>query len=138
MASPVPITALRDTSTFREDGSPGLTGRPIRGVRVVLEWCARALLTPPGSLPWAPGATSFDLAGLENADLTRTQLAQVRGLCDAAVRYGGKPYVVGVRSRVEFVPGSLAYRVGLVLQGAGVHPLMVHISEAGAALVSFA
>lgn len=80
------INDLVDLSTFPNGGGVGFTDRVIRGARVVLEWVARAWLTVPGRLVWDPGTPTVDIAQLENADPTPTELEVWRARLENAAR----------------------------------------------------
>lgn len=136
MADVQRVIDLVDYSTFRDDGQPGVTGRRITGVRVVLEHCARAILTPRGSLSWARDA-GFDIRQLENADLTATQRNAVKALLDAEIR--GVDFVAGVVSRLSFDPTTFAavYRPVVSVASVGAFPLAVSVDKAAGVLVDF-
>lgn len=125
---------LRDTSTFRADGSYGLTGRKIQGPRVVLEKCARSILTPRDSLPWATSETD-DIRELVNGDFSPTELERRRADYIAAML--GVDFVSAVRATLSVVKGLAVLSAGVTVLGAGTFPLAVNIKDAGPALASF-
>jgi len=132
--TPASVFDLRDTSTFRADGSFGLTGRIIQGPRVVLEWCARAILTPRDFLPWADHETE-DIRELVNGDFTPTQLERRRTSYIAAMR--GVDFVSAVKATLSVTNGVAVFSAGISIVGAGFYPLAVNIKDAGPALVNF-
>lgn len=136
MADVQRVADLVDYSTFRDDGQPGVTGRRITGVRVVLEHCARAILMPRGRLPWALDR-GFDLRSLENADLTASQRTAVKSALDLEIR--GVDFVRGVASSLIFDPTTyrVEYRPFVDVALVGRYPLAVSVDKAAGVLVDF-
>lgn len=130
------VADLKDTSTVREDGTIGLTGRPIYGPRVVLEWCIRSILTKRNSMRWATdkGETLYDL---ENGDFTTTELEQKRAAFERAMRE--VDFVVGLTSRLTLDANHKAtFTARVVVADSGVYTLAVSIDKAGAVLAQLA
>lgn len=134
-----PLAELVDTSTFDEQGRPGLTYRRITGARVALEWFVRAVLTPRDGIPWALGI-GIDLASYENAALTTGQLAALRAVCDAQGMKGAI-YATSVQSTMTTEPFEdglrLTYSPRVTLARTGTFPLAVSIDKAGVILAQF-
>lgn len=120
---------LKDTSTLKDDGTFGLTGKPIEGVRVVLEHCARAIRCKRGSMRWAR-AEGEDIGELENGDFSRTELEQRRAAYDRAIQR--VDFVLGVQSTLTIGPDLKArYAAQILIEGVGVVPLAVTVDKAG-------
>lgn len=128
------VSDLVDDSTFDDSGRPGLTTRRIRGAKVVLEWCARAILTPRGVLPWQR-RIGADVRDLENSDLRAAQIEAYRQSLDAEIRR--VDFVLGVQSRLVVREPLVRYEARITIEGEGTYPLAVDISQAGEALVNF-
>ena len=127
------LADCNDVSTFGPDGMPGLQpGRRIRGVRCVLEWVARRLLSRPGALAWDV-TTRVDVADLENADPTARFLAALPAIIEAEARL--VPFVRRASAKVSLSSsGALTVTVGVDVITAGVYPLIVTAANGRVAL----
>jgi hypothetical protein len=116
-----------DYSTFRSDGSYGLTYRRISGARVPLERVARRWLTIPGDLPWDRTA-GVGIHRLLNADLTAARLAVLRNrlASEAAL----VDFVTVARVDCTIVGDSLRADGLIALADGGSHPLLLTATEA--------
>lgn len=128
------VADLADDSTFDSAGRFGLTTRRIRGVAVVLEWCARAILSPRGVLPWQR-QRGADIRDLENSDLRAAQVEAYRQGLDAEIR--NVEFVLGVSSRLTVTEPTARYEAKITVEGEGTYALAVDINKAGEALVKF-
>jgi len=125
---------LVDTSTILDDGTMGLTGRRITGVRVALEWCARAIFTRRGSMRWARGEGAC-LTDLENADFSVVQLGRIKQSFDAQIQK--VDFVAAVSSTLTVTAAGVAtYAAAITIFGAGTYSLAVTVDQAGAALAA--
>lgn len=125
---------LADHSTFDAHGRAALQYRQIKGVRVVLEWCARRLITPRDGIPWALG-TCIDLGGYVGATTQPGFLDRLKAACDAQLAQ--VEYVVGVSSTLKLEDERLEYAPNVRLVNGGTYELAVTIDKAGAALARF-
>ncbi len=128
------VADLVDTSTILDDGTMGMTGRRITGARVVIEQCARSILTRRGSMRWdrGAGATLFDL---ENADFSTEQLGRIKQSFDAQIR--SVDFVAAVSSTLTVsAAGAATYAAQITVYGAGTFSLAVTVDGAGAALAA--
>lgn len=125
-----------DYSTFRADGSYGLTYVRITGARVPLEGVARAWLTEPGSLFWAPNF-GFGLSRLQNA----AHREDVLGLFKSFLVRSAKGIDFVMRADVEiayaYADATLTVAGRITLADFTTHPLLVSASDAAAATVQF-
>ncbi len=127
------LSDCNDVSTFGPDGTPGLQpGKRIRGVRCVLEWVARRLLSRPGALAWDV-TTRLDVADLENADPAPRYLAGLPAIIESEARL--VPFVRRASAKVALDPGGrLTVTVGVDIATAGAYPLIVTASNGRVAL----
>jgi hypothetical protein len=125
----IQIAELRDLSSFNDfDGSYDLTFREISGARVVLEWIARAWLSPQGSIEWAPN-TGRDIRRLENADLPLADLERWRR--DLQAEALKVPFVVQARVTIEVQNETNVVITGSFVLADGLrYPLVVTIDKA--------
>ena len=128
------VADLVDDSTFDAQGRYGLTTRRITGVRVVLEWCARAIISPRGVLPWQR-QKGEDIRDLENSDFRAAQIEARRQGYDAAIRE--VDFVRSVSSRLFVREPLVRYEPRITIEGEGTYPLAVGIDRAGAVIVEF-
>jgi hypothetical protein len=128
------ISDLSDDSTFGDDGFYGLTTRQITGVRVVLEWCARAILSPRGVLVWQR-QKGEDVRDLENSDLRVAEIEARRQGYDAAIRE--VDFVRSVASRLIVREPVVRYEARITVDGEGTFPLAVTLQQAGTAIAEF-
>jgi hypothetical protein len=128
------VFALRDTSSFKPDGTLGLTGRPIVGVRVVLEWCARAIVTKRGRLRWAPN-DGDDIREMERGDYSIASRERKREALNRAIQR--VDFVTGIESTLRILNGDAYFTARVAIINAGVYPLAVSIGEAAQAIVDF-
>jgi len=137
-ASPLALAKLTDYSTIvvvnglhRFD----LTTRQIRGPRVAVEWVARAWVTQPGTLDWAPN-TGVDLTLSENTTVTQLDLNGWRQkLTQAAERVD---YVLACRTALTFdaAARALTARGNLTLVDGRAYPLEVSIGLVSQAILA--
>ena len=123
-----------DYSTFRADGTYGLTYVRITGARVPLEGVARAWLTSPGELPWAP-AFGFNVTRLENASAKQRVLAQYQSFLVKAAK--SVDFVVTADVRVTYQGTTLTIVGAITLSDGSTHPLLVSAAEAAQVVVQF-
>jgi len=117
-----------DYSTFRQDGTYGLTYRRITGARVPMERVARRWLTAPGDLPWDPTG-GFDVAALENGDLKPADFARLAQILATEAK---KVDFVIDAAVVARLPGEQLIIDGqILLADLSLHTLMLTASEAG-------
>lgn len=127
------LSDCNDVSTFGPDGAPGLQpGKRVRGVRCVLEWVARRLLSRAGALAWDV-TTRVDVADLENGDPSPRFLASLPALIESEARL--VPFVRRASAKVALDPaGRLTVTVGVDVASAGVYPLIVTAANGRVAL----
>lgn len=118
-------------STFKHDGTYGLTYTRITGPRVPLERVARRWLTPPKQLFWAPDA-GFDVSRLVNSTHSLTELRQYRGLLIKEAREVDFVYSADVT--LDYNGFTLTINGLIVLADRTTHPLLVTASNASAAV----
>lgn len=126
---PSRVSELTDYSTFRDDGTIGLSfSKRISGVRCVLEWVARRWITGRGEY-LADSTMVTDLTALENADLSNADLSNLPRVLEAQAR------------RVDFVrrtivtysfdgSGQLTINARIDVIGEGEYPLAAMIDQA--------
>jgi len=130
--SEVALADLVDVSTFRPDGTIGMTGAVIRGARVVVEHVARAWFTTPGTLRHAEHV-GFGLERLRNGTATKADIQRYRAWLTAEARAVDFVRDCVVALTTEPV-GTGLYRVKiggrLTLTDGTVYPLAVTLDEA--------
>ena len=120
-----------DYSTFRPDGTWGMTFTRIRGPRVPLEGVARRWLTAKGDLPWAPNA-GFDVYRLLNASRKTFTLNQYQALLASEARQ--VDFVANAAVTITFDGFTLTVSGLITLTTRGTYPLLVMAKDAGAAI----
>jgi len=125
------VADLVGTSTVKDDGTLGLTGRRITGVRCVLEKCLRSIVTKRRSMRWAPGEGE-DIRELENGDFSPTALERRRVAYEAAIR--GVDFVIGAQTSLRLVGTLARFEAAITIAGAGTYPLAVTADKAGKVL----
>ncbi len=128
------VSELSDDSTFDSSGRYGLTTRRITGVRVILEWCARSIISPRGVLVWQR-QKGEDIRDLENSDLRPAEIEARRQGFDAAIRE--VEFVRGVASRLTAKEPTARYEARITIEGEGTYALAVGINQAGEAIAEF-
>ncbi len=128
------LDELVETSTFRDDGTYGMTGRIIRGARVVAEHVARAWLTDRGDLVHAPNV-GINLQRLQNATAGPGDFKRWEGLLVAEAR--AVEFVFDAAVTLTHDGRNLRVRGNLMLVDGLSYPLAVTLAEAGAALATF-
>ncbi len=123
-----------DYSTFRGDGTYGLTYVRITGPRVPLEGVARLWLTSPGDLFWADDL-GFNLLRLENAGKKASQIPQYQHFLRSVAKR--VDFVLGADVTVSFAGNALSVSARITLADGTPHPLLVSAADAGAAVVQF-
>jgi hypothetical protein len=123
-----------DYSTFRDDGSYGMTYRKIYGPRVPLEGVARAWLTSPGQLFWAP-TFGYNAGRLLNAGIPAQTLRRLEPLLRTAAKQVDFVYDAAVT--VTYIGNVLTVAGLITLADYGQHPLLLTASQAAAATVQF-
>lgn len=123
-----------DYSTFREDGTFGLTYVRITGARVPLEGVARRWLTSQGDLPWAPNA-GFNVARLENAGHNVKDLARYKGFLEKEAR--AVDFVYRASVTITYDGATLTIVGSIVLADFTTHPLLVTADAAGRVSTQF-
>jgi hypothetical protein len=134
MADPLRLEQLVDRSTFRggdEEHPVGMTGKRIRGSRVVLEQVLRSWLTDRGALRHAP-TIGFDVARLLNASATPTTLRRYEAVMVAEAR--AVEFVADCRVSLRIVDRALHVSATVTLIDGTTYPLAVRLSEAGAVI----
>lgn len=134
MATIITLDFGDDYSTFRPDGSWGMTFVRISGPRVPLEGVARRWLTAKGDLPWAPNA-GFDVYRLLNASRKMFSLRQYEALLAAEARQ--VDFVANASVGIIFDGFTLTVKGQISLTNHGTYPLLVTADSAGAALAQF-
>lgn len=117
-----------DFSSFRENGTYGLTYRRITGRRVPLEGVARRWLNAPGDMPWDP-VGGIDLAELENHDLSAAELARLGQILGAEARR--VDFVIDSAVSVRLISGDLKVDGQILLADQTAHPLLLTANQAG-------
>lgn len=123
-----------DYSTFRDDGTYGLTYVRITGPRVPLEGVARLWLTDRGSLFWAP-TLGFNVARLENASQKRAVLAQYESFLVKAARE--VDFVARATVAITYAGTALTAIGRITLADGGTYPLLVTAADAAQVTVQF-
>lgn len=128
------INTGSDYSTFRDDGTYGLTYVRITGARVPLEGVARLWLTDRGSLFWAP-TLGFNVARLENASQKRAVLAQYESFLVKAARE--VDFVAAASVAITFSGTTLTAAGRITLVDGVTYPLLVTAADAAVVTVRF-
>lgn len=117
-----------DYSTFRPNGTYGLTYQRITGPRVPLEGVGRRWLTSPGDLKWDPTG-GFDVAELENNDLS----AQARDRIGRRLASEAKQvdFVIDAAVRLVLAGDELTIAGQILLADRTTHTLLLTASQAG-------
>ncbi len=117
-----------DYSTFKPDGTYGLTYRRITGPRVPLEGVARRWLTAPGDIKWDPTG-GFDVTTLENSDLS----PQARNRTERRLKSEAKlvDFVVDAAVSLKLAGDTLTIRGEILLADLTTHTLLLTASQAG-------
>jgi hypothetical protein len=125
-----------DYSTFKPNGTWGMTYVRISGPRVPLEGVARRWLTPKGYLSWAPNA-GFDCYKLLNASRNQSVLRQYQALLAAEAQQVN--FVTRAVVTATFVPSGFTLNItgAISLANGGTYPLLVSASAAGQAIIQF-
>lgn len=129
-----------DYSTFRADGSYGLTYQRITGPRVPLEGVARRWLTNPGgiaidgSMWWEPNA-GFNVGRLLNASANRNKLTTYRSFLVREARR--VDFVVDASVQLSYDGSTLSVFGLITLADNTTHPLLVGASSAAQVLTQF-
>lgn len=132
-----------DYSTFIPVSAPGVT--PVRyragltymritGPRVPLEGVARAWLTTPGDLFWAP-TFGYNAGRLLNAGVPAQILRRLEPLLRNAARQ--VDYVYDAVVTVQYNGSALTITGLITLSDFGQHPLLLTASQAAVATVQF-
>ncbi len=124
-----------DYSTFRPDGTYGLTYVRITGPRVPLEAVARRWLCDPGDLPADPNG-GFNILRLENArNRTPQGLLTYQILL---IREAKKvDFVLDAVVRISYVASVLSVNGKITLADFTDHPLLLTAAQNTAARASF-
>lgn len=123
-----------DYSTFRDDGTPGMTFRKITGPRVPLEGVVRAWLTDPGDLPWAK-TFGFNVTRLQNSSHKGDALKLLARRLELVAK--DVDFVQGATVTLKPVGDGIEISGFIRLTGAGTYPLNVTASAAGDVIVKF-
>ena len=123
-----------DYSTFRPDGTYGLTYVRIYGSRVPLEGVARRWLTTNGDLFWSPNA-GFNVSRLENASATPQILKRYASFL--VVQAKAVDFVYSATVSVTYVGTTLLVVGSIVLADFTTHPLLVTAAEAATVTTQF-
>ncbi len=117
-----------DYSSFKADGSYGLTYRRISGPRVPLEGIGRRWINAPGDVPWDPNSGA-DIFGWENHDPTPADLVRLGQTLAAEARQ--VDYVIDAAVSVRLVGDELTVNGQALLADRTRHPLLLTASQAG-------
>jgi hypothetical protein len=128
------IADLTDLSTFPDGAPMDMTTIAVTGARVVLEWVARAWLSPRGSLFWAV-SRGEDVRTLENSDHTLAEIEALRVSLEQEARQ--VTHVLDASVTLDTSGEQVSVRGDITLDDGTTHPLAVDISEAGAAIALF-
>lgn len=131
----IKISELKDQRSFDNVGRPGLQYGEIRGVRVVLEWCVRRIITRRDALPWALGTCLSLEDEARNASATTSFQATMKRALDAQI--SAVEYVASVRSTIEVNEDVLQYKPQVRLTDGATYELGISISKAGPVLARF-
>ena len=128
------VADCSDLSTFAADGTPGLQiGRRVTGVRCVLEWVARRVLSRLRGVVWDE-TTRINVGDLRNADPTPEALSALPGIIDAEAQTVEFVRRAGVRIAPLDAAGRLRIGIAVEIATAGTYPLIVDITNAKVAL----
>lgn len=130
-------TGVRSTWGAAPDLDPYF-GR-VTGGSVVLHALARRLVTPIGSLPWAP-EVGFDVRALQNAKIDTSSRAQLQRI-ESAVRGQclDDDRVADVDVDVTFSPSTSTLRISVTVQladGSRPFTFVLLVSDAGTQLLA--
>lgn len=117
-----------DYSTFRANGTYGLTYRRISGPRVPLEGVARRWINAPSDIPWDP-TSGADIFGWENHDPTPAELTRLAQTLAAEARR--VDFVIDAVVIVKLPGDELTAAGQILLADKTQHPLLLTASQAG-------